>query len=165
MGTRARVEVYDGNQCLVSIYRHWDGYPSGLGLELADFLSGSKLVNGISDYGKPQFNGIQDLAAQLVWSLKRNEKAPGTPQIGNVYLYPPMTEDGEAGEEYVYRITSRPAEKPKKGEPAEVVHVSVTGGDITAFGSPNDPSSFRGLFTGDVVTYKAWLLAAGAAEG
>ena len=38
MGTRCLTYVYEGNSPLVCLYRQFDGYPSGHGTELANFL-------------------------------------------------------------------------------------------------------------------------------
>ncbi len=47
MGTRALTFVYDGDKPIVNLYRQYDGYPTGHGAELAQFLDGFKIVNGI----------------------------------------------------------------------------------------------------------------------
>ena len=52
MGTRCLTYVYEGNSPLVCLYRQFDGYPSGHGAELANFLKGIKLGNGIADNPK-----------------------------------------------------------------------------------------------------------------
>lgn len=99
MGTRSLTKVIevwqftaeDGKEkrrrnTLVNIYRQFDGYPTGLGLELAQFLSGQ---------GGQNSNGTQDLAALTVWHMKEG-------QWGNVYLYPYRAKD--VGEEWEYHI-------------------------------------------------------------
>ena len=98
MGTRSLTFVYDGNQrvanlCMV-MYQQFDGYPSGVGLEIADFLDGREVVNGIgADVGKAS-NGMACLAAELVSETKDG--------IGGTYLYPTRTKD--AGQDYEYHI-------------------------------------------------------------
>ena len=47
MGTRSLTYVYDVKTPVVCMYRQYDGYPSGHGQELAEFLFDGKLVNGI----------------------------------------------------------------------------------------------------------------------
>jgi len=56
------------------MYRQFDGYLSGHGKELAEFLGSGKIVNGInSSQGDGRvFNGADDLAAQLVAWFKLN---------------------------------------------------------------------------------------------
>lgn len=101
MATRAMIVVYDEDRKpLVGIYKHWDGYPSALGMELAQILGGKKIVNG---YGldttmKTHANGMSCLAAQIVAGLKT--------EIGDVYITR-LKEDGslpDKGQEYVYHI-------------------------------------------------------------
>ena len=48
MGTRSLTFVYDGNKPLINMYRQFDGYPSGHGTELAEFLNSfDEVVNGL----------------------------------------------------------------------------------------------------------------------
>ena len=76
------------------IYHHWDGYPGGLGVTLANYLDDYTIANGIStEYQGPVANGIGCLAAQLVGLLKQGP--------GNVYLQPPVKPDWE---DFVYYI-------------------------------------------------------------
>ena len=105
MGTRSLTHVLDDvwepeqtPKTLVTIYRQMDGYPSGMGADLAGFLRGRRIVNGISfDDPDPTSNGMNELAAQLVTALKTDSPS------GGIYLYPPDSVD--CGEEYVYTIS------------------------------------------------------------
>jgi len=69
MGTRSLTRVFDSNGSeLLCMYRQYDGYLSGHGAELAKFLTGGEVVDGLS-YRKTSsklFNGAECLAAQLV---------------------------------------------------------------------------------------------------
>lgn len=101
MGTRSLTFVYsetsNGEKAtpIINMYRQYDGYPSGHGAELAEFLSGGRLVNGLSGMGKErQFNGMGCLAAQMVANFKEG--------AGNFYLYPVTTTD--CGQDYEYHI-------------------------------------------------------------
>ena len=102
MGTRAliKINIKDGKSItpLVCIYKQHDGYLSGLGATLHEFLNRKTLINGIG--GKPDpanySNGIADLAGQLVCELK-NKFA-----LGGVYLYPTDTKD--VGQDYTYTV-------------------------------------------------------------
>jgi len=62
MSTRANIHFTEGNRTVANIYRHSDGYPSGLGADLHRFLD---------EVGKLRDNRFQDaeyLAAKyLVW--------------------------------------------------------------------------------------------------
>ena len=65
---------------IVDIYHHWDGYPEGLGVTLGWYLSGKKIVNGLSSKDNEDlvYNGVGCLAASLVAYLKDGP--------GNVYI-------------------------------------------------------------------------------
>jgi hypothetical protein len=105
MGTRSLthvIETWNDNktgklkkQCLMTMYRQFDGYPSGMGDELADFLKDGTVVNGIGmDDKRKIFNGAGCLAAQLVAHFKDGP--------GGFYLHRPMSKN--CGEEYTYEI-------------------------------------------------------------
>ena len=81
-------------QEIVTMYRQYDGYPEGHGQELAEFLAGGKLVNGISVmYDKVVFNGMGCLSAQVVAHFKDG--------AGGIYL---QRANKNSGEEYRYHI-------------------------------------------------------------
>jgi hypothetical protein len=94
MGTRALTFVYDGSTPLVNMYRQYDGYPSGHGLELAEFLTRGQLVNGLRGDDEASFNGMRCLAAAMVANFKE------TP--GGFYIY--SVEDTECGQDYEYHV-------------------------------------------------------------
>jgi hypothetical protein len=97
MATRAVVRVLDDDKkVIVNIYTRWNGYPSGLGAKMADFLTGFVLVNGLGADSAPKVaNGMGCLAAQLVAYLKTGP--------AGVYLVP-ATPEGARGEDYVYTV-------------------------------------------------------------
>ena len=79
----------------IQIYHHYDGYPQGLGVKLANFLDGYDVVNGLStSYQGPVANGMGCLAAQTVGWLKD--------EPGNVYLQKPIERDWEDYEYFVW---------------------------------------------------------------
>lgn len=99
MGTRSLTFVHSEwgkNEPVLCMYRQFDGYPEGIGQELAKFLKPFTITNGISGEAKlgKSANGMGCLAAQLVSKFKD--------RVGNVYLYPTNAKD--VGEEFVYRI-------------------------------------------------------------
>ena len=104
MGTRSLthvIETYKHNgkkkkQTLLTMYRQYDGYPSGHGADLVEFLEGSKVVNGLGmdDKDKRVFNGTGCLAAQMVAHFKT--------EPGGFYIQKPNAKD--CGEEYTYDI-------------------------------------------------------------
>ena len=66
----------------VQVYKHWNGYPSGHPVDLAEFLRTFKIVNGVpfGDDSK-MANGLGCLAAQYVAAFKMG---PGDLYIENV---------------------------------------------------------------------------------
>jgi len=94
MGTRSLTIVEDGRSTILKMYRQMDGYPSGHGKELYEFLKDIKMVNGLGEDRTNIANGAGCLAAQIVAHFK---KAPG-----NFYLYPVSAVD--CGQEYEYYI-------------------------------------------------------------
>ena len=108
MGTRSLTHIKDGNKTLLTIYRQYDGYPTGLGAELYEFLKDFTVVNGFGSKLPNLANGIGCLAAQIVGHLKDG--------VGNVYIYPPNSKD--CGEEYIYTISLKKNEINLKVEEA-----------------------------------------------
>lgn len=106
MGTRSQTTISEaGNKPLVGIYRHFDGYPSGHGLELFQFLSKIKIVNGFAPGSKlgEVANGAGCLAAQLVANFKT--------AVGGVYIQKAGNTGGKkinltsTPEEFTYQVT------------------------------------------------------------
>jgi len=66
----------------VQIYNHYDSYPEGLGVDLANFLAEFRVVNGLGSDSPDQIaNGMGCLAAQLIVYMKDGP--------GNVYVESP----------------------------------------------------------------------------
>jgi hypothetical protein len=109
MGTRCLTYVYEAGSPIVCLYRQFDGYPSGHGAELGDFLKGIQLGNGIP--GKPEMgtfaNGMGCLAAQLIAHFKKS--------VGGFYIHL-VTDSG--GVDYEYHVY---ANKVVVKDPDEVV--------------------------------------------
>lgn len=96
MGTRSLTFVYDGKEPIINMYRQYDGYPTGHGAELAEFLAPFTLVNGLGmNESRKVANGMGCLAAQLVSNFKGTE-------AGGFYLYPTSAVD--CGQDYEYHI-------------------------------------------------------------
>ena len=100
MGTRSltyiKDQYEDNDNIIICMYRQYDGYLSGHGKELAEFLQDFTVVNGYNMHTPARSaNGMSCLAAQLVSHFKNG--------IGNIYLYPPNTSD--VGEEFIYIIS------------------------------------------------------------
>jgi hypothetical protein len=98
MGTRSLTYVYDDETTpVVCMYRQFDGYMSGHGSALNDFLSSfAAIVNGISITEERKVaNGMGCLAAQLVAHFKVG--------AGGFYLHPTELNQ-DCGQEYEYHI-------------------------------------------------------------
>ena len=101
MGTRSLTYVYesfkDRNEAVLCMYRQFDGYPTGHGAELAEFLTSGTMVNGLGVGSKEiVFNGMGCLAASMVAHFKQ------TP--GGFYIHP--TDITDCGQDYEYHIFS-----------------------------------------------------------
>jgi len=112
MGTRS-LTILKGrsNEEIAVLYRQFDGYTKGgHGQELAEFLSGFEMVNGMTGDEGPKFaNGPDCLAAQIIAHFKQ--------QPGQFYLHPAGTRD--IGEEYTYTVSCEVGQEP---------HISVESG-------------------------------------
>jgi hypothetical protein len=97
MGTRCLTFVYVGAVPVINVYRQFDGYPSGHGHELAQFLDSKILVNGFTyntNKDAAQANGMGCLAAQLIVQLKHG--------VGGIYIYPVASTD--CFQDYEYHV-------------------------------------------------------------
>ena len=102
MGTRATIKIArreEGvsfsekpDKYIVSIYNHYDGYPEGLGMKLANYLEGTKIVNGLGKNNEDVFNGLGCLAASLIAELKDGP--------GNIYIENPENKHSWIDYEY-----------------------------------------------------------------
>jgi len=101
MSTRALVRfVNKEGKNVATIYKHFDGYPEGFGLDLANFLSDMVIVEGIDLVHKGHVaNGMECLAAQVVAFFKQG--------VGDVYLYPSDTLESDTDVNYVYIIKDK----------------------------------------------------------
>ena len=96
MGTRSLTFVYDGVEPIINMYRQYDGYPTGHGAELAEFLAPFTLVNGLGiNETRKVANGMGCLAAQMIVNFK---KSPG-----GFYIYP-VELDQACWQEYEYHV-------------------------------------------------------------
>ncbi len=107
MGTRSLTYVYneDNNkQPFVCMYRQFDGYPSGHGAELAEFLTPMKT----KEEGR-NANGMGCLAAQMIAHFKEGAY--------HIYLqFPELGQD--SWQEYEYHVFS---DKVVVQNPTEVI--------------------------------------------
>jgi hypothetical protein len=96
MGTGSTVKFYDEveDQPILSVYQQYDGYISGVGHDLANFLKDKKIVNGYNLGQTMELgyaNGVGCLAAQYVANSKK--------VIGGFYLTHANDE-----QEYNYKV-------------------------------------------------------------
>ena len=109
MGTRSLTFVYEGEKPIVNMYRQFDGYPSGHGAELAEFLLSGKMTNGIPVGSKESFfNGMGCLAAQMIANFKNS--------AGGFYIH--AVTDIDCGQDYEYHLYEN---KVVVQDPGEVI--------------------------------------------
>lgn len=97
MGTRSLLHIQSGGETLTTIYRQYDGYPTGMGQDIYNCLGEKELVNGYSDPDK-QVNGMECAAAMIIGALKKGK-------CGGIYIYKPDSSD--CGEEYTYYLDDK----------------------------------------------------------
>lgn len=99
MGTRSLTFVYNGEEAIINMYRQYDGYPTGHGAELAEFLNQFEAITNGIRVGETRrtANGMGCLAAQMVSHFKGE-------QAGGFYLYPVSAND--CGQDYEYHVYS-----------------------------------------------------------
>jgi len=114
------------DKSVVNMYRQYDGYPAGMGVELAEFLSEFTVVNGLGadSYKARIANGSGCLAAQLVQHFKDGP--------GNIYLEQLNGEPGDSWEQYIYTLY------PKEGEPTFMSIYDVYAEECIFVGTPKD---------------------------
>ena len=107
MGTRSLTKVIqiwkdedkiEKNQTITCMYRQYDGHIDSHGIELAEWLCGYTIVNGMpmdKTLTTPMFNGMDCLAAQMFAHFKDG--------AGGIYCMHPDAED--CWEEYLYEIS------------------------------------------------------------
>jgi len=93
-------KVYETKQNILCMYRQYNGYLDNHGLELAKYLQGFNIVNGIG-HNTPEraANGMGCLAAQLITHFKDG--------IGGIYIH--HSDATDCGEEYTYTIYKKVA--------------------------------------------------------
>ena len=157
MGTRSLTHFKDGDidsTTLMTMYRQFDGYPRGHGRDIAGFMSNKIVYNGYPITAYHDFNGMGDVAAQVIAHLKtmnypiiEKEAIDGSmylttdrmvepnytePRIGNAYIVEPDATD--QGEEYVYTVYLEPyPDEETEGEGGIFIKVEDTYENKTLF--------------------------------
>lgn len=146
MGTRSTITFAktDGGLVVVpyvTIYQQYDGYIEGVGHELAKWLMGKTIINGIgfNQYSEKYANGLGCLAAQFIRDFKTD--------VGGLYIDPITIED-ECDYNYLVLYHSyADGMLPSEGCPANnLIKIIVTnwGNDKPIFeGSPKELLEFR----------------------
>ena len=125
MGTRSLTKVIEkykykdkngktikASDVLINMYRQYDGYLEGHGMELAEFLKDIHIVNGLTyNENRKIANGAGCLAAQIVTHFKE--------EPGGIYLK--AIDAGDCWQEYEYYIT---VDEDKKTIELKVLDVS-----------------------------------------
>lgn len=99
MSTRSVTYIHEidslGQEIVCGFYRHSDGYPSGHGQDLADWLKGKKVVNGIGgDFNKSyMFNRCGTMSVQLCAHI---QEISGCEMI--------FQKDYDAGQDHDYHV-------------------------------------------------------------
>ena len=149
MGTRSLTFVYDGEEPIINMYRQYDGYPTGHGAELAEFLAPFTLVNGLGvNETRKVANGMGCLAAQLVHNFKgsvggeesTSMKGRSPNLAGGFYLYPTSAVD--CGQDYEYHIYN------KDGE----LRIAITNRGCNFFGLTQSDTNER-IFEGNLAAF------------
>lgn len=99
MGTRSTTTFLENDKPIACLYRQFDGYPDGHGIDLAKALGDREMTNGISG-DRNVFNRMGDLAVRVIATLKAKYDINSP---GNFYMEIPGT-DGDHGEDYLYYI-------------------------------------------------------------
>lgn len=126
MGTRALVRVFEGPTEILTLYFHSDGYPDGVGRQIAEFCETKRIFNGIRG-GVPRTimaNGAGCLAAQLVANFKED--------VGGVYVI--ASGSNSAWVDYEYHVncpvhTDDANDVFPNGQAIEVLGFDVERGD------------------------------------
>ena len=143
MGTRSLTTFKEdhNNEEIVVLYRQFDGYPEGHGIDLFRFLNKMNMVNGIAGGEKRKIsNGMSCLAAQMVSYFKD--------EPGSFYLYRADTRD--VGEEYIYTIYVNHDIDNNERE----IMIRV---EKTAYDESFENKSMEEMFDGPTDNYKEWL--------
>ena len=143
MGTRSLTTFKEdhNNEEIVVLYRQFDGYPEGHGIDLFRFLNKMNMVNGIAGGEKRKIsNGMSCLAAQMVSYFKD--------EPGGFYLYRADTRD--VGEEYIYTIYVNHDIDNNERE----IMIKV---EKTSYDERFENRFMEEIFDGEVDNYKEWL--------
>lgn len=100
MGTRSLtfIKEKESKKQSINIYKQFDGYPEGWGVQLSEYLKDIKMVNGFSldqEHNTKIANGVGCLIGKFLSEFKT--------KTGGIYVYP--VSDKDLGQEYEYHIS------------------------------------------------------------
>ena len=100
MGTRASVIFKEKGEPVFAMYKHYDGYPEGLGEDLKSIISNGRIVNGLGQNRtlSSTFNGYGCMFATIIAKLKD--------EPGNVYICK-ISDVGQQGEDFIYEVSEK----------------------------------------------------------
>ncbi len=144
MSTRCTTRFFDrSGKEFTCIFRHHDGYPSGHGAELAEFLNSRVIVNGLTSTripGKEKANGIGRLASQFICWFEDDEPA----------IYPPKQ---KCDDDYSYEV--HPGKAAEHGEPFGVGRLVVK--EVHCGPGPRARYRSKTLYDGPWDGFGKWL--------
>ena len=129
MGTRSIVRVFEDDAELLTVYRHYEGYPSCMGAAVKRLFGKIRVVNGgRGDDGPDMVNGAGRVAAHVVTALDKLGVGPS--------ILPTGCQD--AGQEYEYHVRcpgfqacDAASQKGKRGIPVVLEGYLVTRKGLT----------------------------------
>ena len=126
MGPRSLTFIHDGDNAkpFVCMYRQYDGYPSGHGKDLAEFLKPIRMVDGLGSDSEHVANGAGCLAAQMVAHFKDGP--------GGIYLNAPTSKN--CWQDYEYHVHASEAGIKVKCFAVGSRKKLLFEGDVDAFG-------------------------------
>jgi hypothetical protein len=100
MATRASITFTVKGKPMFAMYKHWDGYPKGLGKKLEEIVKAGTMTNGLGQDRTlgAVFNGPGCLFATVIAKLKQ--------EPGDVYICD-IESVGKQGEDYVYEMNEK----------------------------------------------------------
>jgi hypothetical protein len=129
MGTHSATIFYDDqDKPICAIYRQYDGYPEGHGIDLAK-LANKRIINGYTleqERNGGYANGMGDLAAQVIAGLKNDLHH----KMGGVYMT-----DLDDRQEYNYHVRPNKLLDYKFGSDERSVIITI---DDEFTGSPQE---------------------------
>lgn len=76
MSTPCKINFYENEKYICTVYHHSNGYPDGVGNDIKEFIKSGKFINGLSiNITERLFNGFGDCVAQYIAYVK---KEPGS---------------------------------------------------------------------------------------